>query len=282
MPFETRSLQPFGVELIGDLSEPLADRESAQFRDLLFEQGLIVARGQKLPREAHVRIGGYIGRVITSGDLQSLSNTAPDDPFKDIPLAFHSDNFYSPDPHVALSLHALDVTPDSTATRFANACRAVAALPPGLRRRLEDKQVRISFADHCDGANWRREELLVPECNWPRRHWPVIGKHPVTGREFIAANYNGTDRIAGMDRDDYVALLEELFAVLYAPENILEHQWRNGDVIFWDNYAVQHGRARVPAGIRRVLGRCAVGGTGFADMHPDVVAYQKSVELNAG
>jgi alpha-ketoglutarate-dependent taurine dioxygenase len=40
-------------------------------------------------------------------------------------------------------------------------------------------------------------------------------------------------------------LLEVLFAAIYAPEYTLEHDWRQGDLVIWDNLAVQHGRADV-------------------------------------
>jgi taurine dioxygenase len=41
------------------------------------------------------------------------------------------------------------------------------------------------------------------------------------------------------------ALLEALFAHLYAPANTLEHGWCAGDLVVWDNLSVQHARANV-------------------------------------
>ena len=53
-------------------------------------------------------------------------------------------------------------------------------------------------------------------------------------------------------------LLEEIFAHLYRPEGVYEHEWRNGDLIVWDNLAVQHGRPNVllegPARTLRKIG----------------------------
>jgi alpha-ketoglutarate-dependent taurine dioxygenase len=48
-----------------------------------------------------------------------------------------------------------------------------------------------------------------------------------------------------MDPVEGEALLAELFEHLYAPANLLEHRWRNGDLVLWDNLAVQHARANV-------------------------------------
>jgi taurine dioxygenase len=67
-----------------------------------------------------------------------------------------------------------------------------------------------------------------------------------------------TQRIEGMELDESEDLLEELFAHLYAPENTLDHQWRERDIVFWDNLAVQHGRPNIkidgPARTLRKIG----------------------------
>jgi len=40
-------------------------------------------------------------------------------------------------------------------------------------------------------------------------------------------------------------LLEALFAHMYTPANTLQHEWREGDLILWDNLACQHARPDV-------------------------------------
>ena len=40
-------------------------------------------------------------------------------------------------------------------------------------------------------------------------------------------------------------LLEELFTVLYDPDHAFEHEWREHDLVVWDNLAVQHARGRL-------------------------------------
>ena len=48
--FEIKPLEPFGIELIGDLSEPLVAEEEAFLRDIVEEHAVLVARNQKLMR----------------------------------------------------------------------------------------------------------------------------------------------------------------------------------------------------------------------------------------
>jgi taurine dioxygenase len=63
-----------------------------------------------------------------------------------------------------------------------------------------------------------------------------------------------TDRIAELDPVESEALIEQLFAALYAPDNVYEHRWRPGDLLIWDNLALQHGRdaPERPRTLRRV------------------------------
>jgi alpha-ketoglutarate-dependent taurine dioxygenase len=66
-----------------------------------------------------------------------------------------------------------------------------------------------------------------------------------------------TDRIEGLPEAEGRALLEELLEHLYQPEHIYEHDWRSGDLLFWDNWALQHARPEPPR--NRTLRRVAIG-----------------------
>ena len=54
-----------------------------------------------------------------------------------------------------------------------------------------------------------------------------------------------TTHIEGLPPEESEHLLDELFAVLYSPENTFEHDWRTGDLVVWDNLAAQHARGQV-------------------------------------
>ena len=51
-----------------------------------------------------------------------------------------------------------------------------------------------------------------------------------------------SSHIEGMDADSSEALIQEVFSVIYSEENRFVHHWRKGDLVIWDNVAVQHGR----------------------------------------
>jgi taurine dioxygenase len=80
-----------------------------------------------------------------------------------------------------------------------------------------------------------------------------------------------TLRIDGMDDAASEALLEELFDHLYRPENVVEHHWRERDLVLWDNIALQHARPNIMIeGPARTLRKTfAPAPTMFADTRPE-------------
>lgn len=56
------------------------------------------------------------------------------------------------------------------------------------------------------------------------------------------------------------ALLQDLFARLYAPDNVYSHYWRTDDVIIWDNIALQHARPAEAGVAPRHLRRLSLDG----------------------
>jgi len=67
-------------------------------------------------------------------------------------------------------------------------------------------------------------------------------------------------RILELEEDDSKALLEELFAHVYAPARQYDHVWQLNDVVMWNNLAVQHARREQSdfAGGPRALQRVAL------------------------
>jgi taurine dioxygenase len=83
----------------------------------------------------------------------------------------------------------------------------------------------------------------------------AVRTNPRTGERYIAVSEMQTARFLGMERDESRALLHEVYRHLYAPEACLEHRWRGGDFILWDNLALQHARGNLAGVGRRILQR---------------------------
>jgi alpha-ketoglutarate-dependent taurine dioxygenase len=161
-------------------------------------------------------------------------------------LPFHSDAMWSDDPPRVISLYAVQIEPPVVPTIFASSVRAWEALPDDLRARVEKLN-----ALHIAGAIKRGDEPEeVLESTFerpPSTVTPVGHRHPRTGRTLLYICQQMTQEIVGMTPQESEDLLAELFAHLYHPVNRWEHEWRNRDLVVWDNLAVQHGRVNVLA-----------------------------------
>lgn len=256
---------PFGIEIEVDSGTSFDAEDARTLRELYARDGLILIRGSSIlsidAQAEFCRIFGPVPRELH--DTYLVSNKVPDGILGDLELRFHHDITYVPAPFLAGCLHAVDVTPGVSATRYASGFLAYERMPQTLRDRIgglkgvfvrprvEDRRCRLTDA-------WSGDNCAIHA---------LVQRQKGTGRPYVFANSHHTALICGLSEQDSDDLLEELFSYLYAGEAIYEHAWTNGDLIFWDNLALQHARARVTGGTR-TLQRVSVSVFGYEQQYP--------------
>jgi alpha-ketoglutarate-dependent taurine dioxygenase len=278
----TRTIRPLhpalGVEVTGiDVTRRLDDDEIRFLRDAFDQHGLVLFRDVDpdacdRPRQAYLcELLRVADHVPTEEEAHALSDQQPGfwisnkmegaaGPFGS--LMFHADSMWSPYPFEILSLFAVDVQPPVTPTLFASATRAWEQLPEDLK-----DEVRDAVALNVSGPEYlpkRRVDSFEGRLSQGKRdhapsfEWPVVRNHPRTGQELLYICQANTHSIEGLDPDASEDLIERIFAVLYAPENVLAYEWRNGDLVVWDNWSLHHARPDVelegPARTLRKIG----------------------------
>ena len=256
LPF--RSLEPFGIEIDFDLSQPLAPSLAYHFRQLWAEHGLVLARGQSLTMARQRELCALLGPILVrEGEGETMTNAGGGPSTS--PLAWHSDAAYTDHPFDAIALHTLDVVDDASSTRFV---RAEVALPADLRAALEGREQEM-ISPHYTQLAGRTCDQREPEA-MKRGVRTVVLENPHNGRPCLWVSELQTARVLGMSWEESRDLLHAAFDRLYAPERVFEHKWRTGDVIFWDNIALQHARGNLESVGTRVLQRVIVGVDGVA------------------
>ena len=257
----TSPLSPaFGVVVENlDLHGDLAAYE-AELRALLHEHQMLCFRAPDLSGEDQKRLLGCFGPLVDESFDGSgwsfVSNVEPGGVLGDGPFLFHSDLEFTPEPLWVLSLYAVELPSTPTSTRFANGARAATRLDPQLTADL-DGRTAIHVFPLLEGRGDARYRVRDLDDGAPRAEHPVLLTHPVTGARILYVTAMQTDSVVGLPDDESEALLERLWGELYASDNVYEHEWHLGDLLVWDNLALQHARGAVTG--RRTLRRVPVG-----------------------
>jgi alpha-ketoglutarate-dependent taurine dioxygenase len=251
---QIRDLSPaFGADVIGfDPRRPLDDATRRALQEALDRRGVLVFRDIDVTHTEQVRLSKMLIRKddVAEGtgapeleDNFYISNKRPNSAAPVGRLQFHADTMWADQPFEVLSLYAVDVDPPAVPTTFISATYAWATLPPALRTRVEGRS-----ALHTAGGIRRgdlKDVLVASVENPPSTVKPIGWNHPRTGETILYVCEQMTKEIVGLAPDDSEQLLEELFAHLYEPATHWNHQWRENDLVVWDNLAIQHARQNV-------------------------------------
>jgi alpha-ketoglutarate-dependent taurine dioxygenase len=251
---EVRDLPaPYGVEIAGlDTHRELDDASCAILRRAFDERGLLLFRDLDLSADyqAHLassvigQMGGTAtGKEADAADPAYVSNKEPGGNAPYGRLLFHSDMMWSEHTFRVLSLYGVEIEQPASPTIFVSATDGWTTMPDDLRAEVETCS---AVQGHDEAGRADDPDVLVSTFkDLPTRTTPVGLPHPHTGDIVLYVSQQMTQSIEGLDRDDSEALLERLFSHLYRDEAVYEHDWRERDLVAWDNIAVQHARPNV-------------------------------------
>jgi taurine dioxygenase len=247
----------FGVEVSGVYPRiPLAPETCRELQRLFDKHGLLLFRNI----DADLEFQAYMSWMLIGRDMPKdpgaasprggreyyVSNREPDSGAPFGRLLFHSDLMWRDDAFQLLSLYGVKVEEPVTPTLFVSAAQGWKTLPQALRARVEGR-----FAEHGHDATYQNRaggdaDVLVSSYDVDERaRMPVGRPHPRTGEALLYVCPLFTHRITDLDPEESESLLQELFEQLYRPSGVYEHHWKKGDLIFWDNLALQHARPNV-------------------------------------
>lgn len=264
-----RTMAPFGIEVELDLAAPLDEAGQQQLRDLLFQHNLVLLRGQKISIERQIEVMDWFAPVLRAPEgVNVLSNIRERGIMGTKPLAFHSDQAFSPYPCTFMSLCAIDVAGGETSTRFASGVLAYQRLPDVLKRELFAVEARMVFP-----LSYMENPLEGEVEPWrPHYNHPAVKLNPITKQPLLYVNELQTAGLDGVSPERSTELMKELFKYLYDPDCILEHRWHNGDMVIWDNIALQHARSVLSSDKPRTIQRVLCAEKRLMELFPDIPA----------
>ena len=270
-----------GAEVSGpDISKELSAEEMTEIEKTLAKHAVIVFRNQNISPDQQLAFARRFGSLeINAFDKHALeghsgilkvSNIREED--KDVGYAdagsfWHSDMSYTNTPPRLTMLYALEIPMRDGKvlgdTLFASAVDAYDALTMKMKERIQNLKAIHNFSAKKRGV--KQPVKLSPEQiakNPPVEH-PIARTHPITGRKSIYVTADECTGIVGWDASEALPLLKVLSAHIVEPRFQYRHKWQVGDLLIWDNCAVQHVVDRdyqFPPD-RRMLHRCTVNGS---------------------
>ena len=242
-----------------DPAAPLSEVDKTTLRGTMTEHALLLVRQQDLTVEDQIRLVSVFAKVwdeMGDGSRHVYVSNAREGAVLGRPdgLLFHSDCVYMPAPLAVLSLYAMEVPKSPSPTVFANNVTVVSDLPAVLRTRLAS--ARGFFVGGLGGYERLRDASAPQEAK--RVEHPIFFPDPLAGRPPLIVDELYFDYFVGWDLDESDAVRAEIHRLAYADRNTYVHDWEVGDLIIWDNVALQHSRKPVPEDgprtLRRVVG----------------------------
>ena len=155
---------------------------------------------------------------------------------------WHTDKMYLEKPVSYTFLLGKEVPPVGADTLFANMYAAYDALPQSTKAEIDGLSVVVSRVHAYQAYYPDREPMTDAEkAALPEVIQPLVRVHPETGLKAlycgggeVAWNIQGWELLKGQ------GLLRELRHFATMPRFVYAHEWRMGDLVFWDNRCSLH------------------------------------------
>jgi taurine dioxygenase len=270
--------KPFAAEIRNiDLSRPIGDGALGEILAAWARHPVLAFRDQELDTESQQAFAARFGKLAgRSRPADARGKNVKDNPYLmlvtnvrdeagqplgsgESPQAYHTDGCFRAVPTMATFLYGMEVPADGGETLFVDMNEVYDDLSAQTKARIAGhKGVNYHyFGYRTFNASGGAAGKTMDEAVTHAAH-PLVIAHPVTGKPVVFANRHNTRAIAGLEPAEAKPILREIFEAIDRPGRVYAHKWEKGDLVMWDNRAVQHARAPCPPDQRRMLRRFAV------------------------
>ncbi len=263
MELKTRPLhENFGLEVLDvDLADPSADEVAAIYA-LWQRDPLLLLRRQSLTEGEHVAFSRHFGEleVLVRDDMLSPLNPEiiyvtslmrPDGKalggLGSYEVHWHHDQIYRQRPASGSIFYAVEMPEGTARTSFCNTQLALETMPDNLRKLIDGGRATAKYGLK-PGQSFQRDFTADPkqvkalhEKTPPATHDMVL-VNPATGVRSLYLDPNKTCGIDGLDDAEAEDLLAAVRDHALRDDYVHTHEWRNGDVVMWDNARLWHRR----------------------------------------
>jgi len=173
-------------------------------------------------------------------------------------LVWHQDMSYNELPPKASLLYGIETPSAGGETFFYNLYKAYATLPQALKSRIQALSCKHDATRNSSGQLRKGFEQRYSNAERPGAIHPLVVRHPETGRSSLYLGRRPNAWIVGLSDADSDALLDELWAHVQQGPHLWTQEWRQGDLVIWDNRCTLHRRNQLDPSLRRLMHRTQV------------------------
>ena len=173
-------------------------------------------------------------------------------------LVWHQDMSYNELPPKASLLYGIETPSAGGETFFYNLYKAYATLPQTLKSRIQTLSCKHDATRNSSGQLRKGFEERYSNAERPGAIHPLVVRHPETGRSSLYLGRRPNAWIVGLSDADSDALLDELWAHVQQGPHLWTQEWRQGDLVIWDNRCTLHRRNQLDPSLRRLMHRTQV------------------------
>ena len=247
-----------GAEVFGlDLSQALDDTAFAELERHFYDRSVLCIRKQSLSPGALLAFAKRWGDVednvlshYTHPDypdiliISNIQENGRDIGYADAGRVWHSDGSYRQRPVGISMLYALEVPEENGNTlghtSFASTWAAYDGLDDTVKAQIEGLEAVHQVAGRRKALGTSKPEDKTRYEEQPEVIHPIVRVHPYTGRKYLFVNRGECSRVVSMGESEGHALIHNLADEIPRLDYRYEHYWQVGDLLIWDNRAVQH------------------------------------------
>ncbi len=286
MTLSIRQIGPcFAGEVSGiDLTKPLTDEDAAAIHAGMDEYAVLVFHGQDLSDEQQLVFSRKLGDLeeamgtslrgkdeyrlpTTFADVSNLDKDNKPFAYDDRRRLFaignrlwHSDSSFKVVPAKYSILHARSIPSKGGNTEFADMRTAYESFDDETKELIEDlvcehsqmySRRLLGFTDFSEEEQGRFQPVRQS----------LVRTHPSTGRKSVYLSSHAGD-ILGWPRPEALSLLRDLTELATQREFVHSHEWRQNDLVIWDNRRTMHRARPFPSQEARDMRRTTLRGEG--------------------
>ncbi|MEL7405715.1 MAG: TauD/TfdA family dioxygenase [Cyanobacteria bacterium J06558_2] len=290
MKVVTPPLNQIGAQILDMDVASITPAECESIKQLVYEHKLVIFREQNISDVQYVEFSRKIGTpqvypqdnyhhpkypevFVSSNVLQDGKKVG----VKGTGRYWHTDCAFLDEP-LPWTMHPQILPNSIRETYYIDMQQVYQKLPAHLKNHVEGKYLihdgKLRYkVQECDIDKAIIDILKVMSERFPAVRHPAVITHPLTGDKILYASSGFTTGIEGLNYETSQEVLQELLEFIERKEHVHTHTWQDGDLILWENRALNHMASTVPPGEKSVSYRI-----GIYDGLPFYVTADKSAE----